>query len=96
MKRYVDEVCMVITDSFTAPLRIDETETKLTEAAMAADDQSLERLFQMDSHVEHRRRELEDTRAKMVAARKSIADFIGGDAMPPLKKRVVAERRKTP
>jgi len=91
MKRYVDEVCMVVTDSFTAPGRIDEIETKLAEAVLSTDDQSLERLFRMERHIERRRLELEDTRTKMVAARKRIADF-----SPPTERKKNGRRKLKP
>jgi GTP-binding protein EngB required for normal cell division len=80
VKRYVDVVCMVLTDTFTAPARIKDIEEKLTNAAAAADDQNLERLFQMDSHVERRRLELKKTREKMLLAREKISDFVGGSS----------------
>ena len=82
MKRYVDEVCMVVSDSLTAPSRVDEIESKLTEALMKTDDQNLERLFQQDHHMERRRLELLDTRTRMVAAQKRITDFISGNMRP--------------
>jgi hypothetical protein len=81
VKRYIDEVCMTITDSYTAPTRIEDIDSKLTEAAMQVDDQKLEKLFQMESYVEHHRSELEDTRAKMMIARDRMRCFLAGAAL---------------
>ena len=86
MKRYVEQVVMVVTDSYTAPKRIEEVESRLPDAILHMDDEGFERLFRQDPGTKQRRSELKDTQAKMYAAKEHITQFTSGHMYRPPKK----------
>lgn len=84
VKRYIDHVGMIVTDTYTAPKCIEEIERRLTDAMLTIDDRSLVRLFGQTPQVQRSRSELTATRAKMLSAQQLINEFDSGEA--PLKK----------
>ena len=76
MKRYVDEVGMIVTQSYTAPQCLRVLERKLAEAISAADDEALGHLFQQEKTNVRRRSELKAKRDKLNAANARITNFM--------------------
>ena len=79
MKRYIDHVAMIITDTYTAPKRVEAIEQRLTDAVVKADEATLANWFQQCPRVSRRRHELQDTRTKMLKAQGLITDYLKGN-----------------
>ena len=77
-KRYIDAVCLAVTDVYTSPERVKDLEERLTEALVTGMDESaLERMFAPDPKTERLRAEKLSVLAAMEAARARIAEFVG-------------------
>ena len=77
-KRYIDSVCLAVTDVYTSPERVNNLEERLTEALVTGMDESaLERMFAPDPKTERLRAEKLSVLAAMEAARARIAEFVG-------------------
>ncbi len=76
-KRFVDEVGMIVTDSYTSPRRIDAIEKRLSSAlVLNLDDSSLHRFFGPNRMKEKRREELKKLVQSMKKARLRLQEGI--------------------
>ena len=77
-KRYIDAVCMTVTNAYTSPQRVNDLEERLNRALVTGIDESaLERMFAPDAKRERTRAEKLRLLAAMEAARARIAEFVG-------------------
>ena len=77
-KRYIDAVCMTVTNAYTSPQRVNDLEERLNRALVTGIDESaLQRMFAPDQKRERTRVEKLAILAAMEAARARIAEFVG-------------------
>ena len=77
-KRYIDAVCMTVTNAYTSPQRVNDLEERLNRVLVTGIDESaLERMFAPDAKRERTRAEKLRLLEAMEAARARIAEFVG-------------------
>eukprot|EP00729_Bicosta_minor_P022546 gene22546-20645_t len=84
MKRYCDEVGIVITDVYTSLPALAGLERMISDALLIdCDDEQLKQLFRQNTHVERQRIELEATRTRLACAKDRIEQGIVAPQIRP-------------
>jgi len=75
VKRYIDEVCMIVTDVYTGSKRVENMESQLVDIFLDCDDSELEEFFKETPQRERRRRELNVTHKTMLMAKMRMSKY---------------------